>query len=335
MDPVLRLEGLPYKVTEQELVSFFNDCTVMQIYLVKDREDRPTGLGFIEFAHEIPDVDRGMAKNDQNIPGHNRYMRANYSTREEMQWYLHAKVTSHIMEMSNLPYRMSPYEIACWLGTSGCCGVSLCKNEHGKNSGTADAFFLSEEDMLEVYKRKENNSVLHGRQIKLLLPPPAKFLRFFLLVGGFDASLAHYKLNEFFARGGSGVNCIKIIPRRGLYRGMCCALVEFKTEADMEEGLKKDRTFLDNQCLLVERWNVETANLAANEFLEGKVGETLALNAAREAAAAVADWQIAEKPPSMSCACGLVKRRVRLSSNEDEPDAAAPLAPAAAASTLV
>jgi hypothetical protein len=183
MYPILKLEGLPFKVTTEELHQFFADCDVKEVYLVKDCDERPSGLGFVEL--ETPElISRALAKNGKNIASHNRYLKASLSTRDQMQWYKNCKLTRHIMEVNNLPFRLSQYEIACWLGLPGCSSVCYIKNEAGKNSGSADACFLTEEDMKEAFKK--NNGSFNGRTIRMSLPPPEKFPRFFLLLSQLD-----------------------------------------------------------------------------------------------------------------------------------------------------
>lgn len=49
---VIRLEGLPFRVTKEELLDFFNDSQIHNgldgIHLIMNKEGRASGLGYVE-----------------------------------------------------------------------------------------------------------------------------------------------------------------------------------------------------------------------------------------------------------------------------------------------
>ena len=53
---VMRLEGLPFRVSKEELLEFFGDCRIHNnldgIHLIMNREGRASGLGYVELESE-------------------------------------------------------------------------------------------------------------------------------------------------------------------------------------------------------------------------------------------------------------------------------------------
>ncbi len=49
---VVRLEGLPFRVTREELVDFFAECSVDKgvdgVHLIMNRDGRASGMGYVE-----------------------------------------------------------------------------------------------------------------------------------------------------------------------------------------------------------------------------------------------------------------------------------------------
>ena len=76
MGPVVRLEGLPFRVSKEELRDHFSGCQLARgidgIHIIMNREGRASGLGFVELADD-EDVGPACKLSDQNIANYNRY----------------------------------------------------------------------------------------------------------------------------------------------------------------------------------------------------------------------------------------------------------------------
>ena len=72
---VIRLEGLPFRVTSEELLDFFEDCDVHKgiegIHLIMNRDGRASGMGYVEL-QSGEDVENAVKKSQKNIGRHNR-----------------------------------------------------------------------------------------------------------------------------------------------------------------------------------------------------------------------------------------------------------------------
>ena len=86
---VVRLEGLPFRVTKEELEEFFCDCTLPRgldsIHIILNREGRASGLGYVELTSS-EDVDKACRLSRQYIGRHNRYANITDCEGEELQW---------------------------------------------------------------------------------------------------------------------------------------------------------------------------------------------------------------------------------------------------------
>ena len=73
---VLRLEGLPFKVTEDEIRDFLTEteAKIEKIHLLLNRDQRPSGIGFIEFESEA-DLKSAIVNDGKCIGDSKRYVR--------------------------------------------------------------------------------------------------------------------------------------------------------------------------------------------------------------------------------------------------------------------
>ena len=73
---VLRLEGLPFKVTEDEVKEFFSESEtkIEKLHLLLNRDQRPSGIGFIELESET-DLKSAMTLDGKCIGDSKRYVR--------------------------------------------------------------------------------------------------------------------------------------------------------------------------------------------------------------------------------------------------------------------
>jgi multiple RNA-binding domain-containing protein 1 len=59
--PTVRLRGLPFKATDDDVIDFFHPLTTLMVRLTKNRENRPSGRGFVDFA--LKDIPRALKYN--------------------------------------------------------------------------------------------------------------------------------------------------------------------------------------------------------------------------------------------------------------------------------
>ncbi|CAM9479790.1 unnamed protein product [Discosporangium mesarthrocarpum] len=62
----VKLRGLPFNVTENDIFNFFSGLTVIGSFICKDIMGRPTGEGFVEFA-SLEDCQRAMSRNRESM----------------------------------------------------------------------------------------------------------------------------------------------------------------------------------------------------------------------------------------------------------------------------
>merc|ERR1719424_582160 len=82
-DAVLKMRGLPYKVTRNDILDFFTGLSVPLngVHLMFNEREQPTGEAYVEFASP-DDRERAMAKDRQHMGG--RYVELFRVSRAEM-----------------------------------------------------------------------------------------------------------------------------------------------------------------------------------------------------------------------------------------------------------
>lgn len=74
-DCIVKLRGLPWSATTDDVIKFFKDCTILGgkagVHMTTSREGRPSGEAFVEF-QSAEDVHRAI-KRDRDHMG-NRYI---------------------------------------------------------------------------------------------------------------------------------------------------------------------------------------------------------------------------------------------------------------------
>lgn len=72
---IVKLRGLPWSSTADDITKFFNDCKIAGgtkgVHIVMSRDNRPTGEAFVEFA-SAEDLAKALTR-DRNHMG-NRYI---------------------------------------------------------------------------------------------------------------------------------------------------------------------------------------------------------------------------------------------------------------------
>eukprot|EP00310_Coccolithus_braarudii_P006538 CAMPEP_0183378550 /NCGR_PEP_ID=MMETSP0164_2-20130417/124971_1 /TAXON_ID=221442 /ORGANISM="Coccolithus pelagicus ssp braarudi, Strain PLY182g" /LENGTH=510 /DNA_ID=CAMNT_0025556117 /DNA_START=104 /DNA_END=1636 /DNA_ORIENTATION=- len=104
MDSVLKMRGLPYKVTRNDILEFFTGLSVPLngVHLMYNEREQPTGEAFVEFSSG-EDRERAMTKDRQHMGG--RYVELFRVSRAEMLQALEQFVGGY-MNNNNLQMQM-------------------------------------------------------------------------------------------------------------------------------------------------------------------------------------------------------------------------------------
>ncbi|XP_077093270.1 heterogeneous nuclear ribonucleoprotein H3 isoform X2 [Siphateles boraxobius] len=116
---VVRIRGLPWSCTQEEVASFFSDCDIVGkvngVCFTFSKEGRPSGEAFVEL--KTPeDFKRALAK-DRKYMGH-RYIEVFRSNRSEMDWVMkrsgptdYDSGSGCMLRLRGLPFGCSKEEI--------------------------------------------------------------------------------------------------------------------------------------------------------------------------------------------------------------------------------
>ena len=86
---LLRLEGLPFKATADDIDDFFseNDVRIENVHLLLNRDLRPSGTGFVELSDDS-DTKIALQLSGKNIGDTRRYVKIIKSDSHELDWHL-------------------------------------------------------------------------------------------------------------------------------------------------------------------------------------------------------------------------------------------------------
>ncbi|CAN0497707.1 unnamed protein product, partial [Ectocarpus sp. 8 AP-2014] len=87
----VKLRGLPFNVTENNIFSFFEGLTVIGSFICKDVMARPTGEGFVEFA-TVDDCQLAMSRNRESMM--DRYVEVFATSKEDVLQQIGASGTA-------------------------------------------------------------------------------------------------------------------------------------------------------------------------------------------------------------------------------------------------
>lgn len=86
----VKLKGLPFNVTENDIFTFFQGLTVIGSFICKDIMARPTGEGFVEFA-SVDDCQLAMSRNRESMM--DRYVEVFATSKEDVLQQIGASST--------------------------------------------------------------------------------------------------------------------------------------------------------------------------------------------------------------------------------------------------
>lgn len=152
---VIKLRGLPYSCTEQEIKDFFSDVDLKEIHFVKDNLGRNSGEAFIVVETE-DDVAKAMQHHKQNIGS--RYIDLYRSTSGELcsSLGINPSIASTpgalFIKMRGLPFSAKDEDITAFFSTLKIGKIHQMSNGMGRATGEAFVELFSEDDMGEAMK---------------------------------------------------------------------------------------------------------------------------------------------------------------------------------------
>ncbi|KAF5270437.1 hypothetical protein FQR65_LT05625 [Abscondita terminalis] len=153
-DCIVKLRGLPWSATTDDIVKFFKECSIFGgksgVHMTTSREGRPSGEAFVEF-ESLEDVRRAVQK-DRDHMG-NRYIEVFKVNRAEMDWVIkrcapmNGSDEDGCVRLRGLPFGCSKEEIAQFFTGLEIVpnGITLLTDCSGRSSGEAYVQFVSKE----------------------------------------------------------------------------------------------------------------------------------------------------------------------------------------------
>ncbi|KAG8231935.1 hypothetical protein J437_LFUL011404 [Ladona fulva] len=152
---VLKVRGLPWSTTVEEVLKFFDDCHVKDgrigVHMIMSREGRPSGEAYVEVESD-EDLEKGLKKDKEHI-GH-RYIEVFKTKKSEMEWvikrsgqHLQSVMDDGCVRLRGLPFGCSKEEIAQFFSGLEIIpnGISLMTDYQGKTTGEAYVQFINKE----------------------------------------------------------------------------------------------------------------------------------------------------------------------------------------------
>ncbi|XP_037069007.1 heterogeneous nuclear ribonucleoprotein H2-like [Pollicipes pollicipes] len=152
---VIRVRGLPWSATEDDIIKFFDNVNVKGgtsgIYLTLSREGRPSGEAYVELCSE---ADFEAAKKKHNCTMGHRYLEVFRSKRSEMEWVVKrsgmnaaSSMDDGCVRLRGLPFGCSKEEIANFFSGLEVVpnGITIPLDGQGRSSGEAYVQFVNKE----------------------------------------------------------------------------------------------------------------------------------------------------------------------------------------------
>uniref|UniRef100_A0A3Q1GEI9 G-rich RNA sequence binding factor 1 n=1 Tax=Acanthochromis polyacanthus TaxID=80966 RepID=A0A3Q1GEI9_9TELE len=195
-DGVVRLRGIPFTCTENDIIHFFSGLDIVQngITIVTDAKGRKSGEAFVQFTSQEA-ADEALQR-DRDLIG-SRYIEVFPSTSEDIQTTLRSKsspqtqtssqsanrstfqtnsrsvspqsstVPLHYIHMRGLPFQVSGEDIAKFFHPLVVSKILIECGPNGRPTGEADVYFSCHRDALAAMSRDRMN--IGHRYIELFL----------------------------------------------------------------------------------------------------------------------------------------------------------------------
>ncbi|XP_008298476.1 G-rich sequence factor 1 [Stegastes partitus] len=195
-DGVVKLRGLPFDCTEDEIVAFFSGLDIVEngITIVANRKGRRTGEGFVKFTSQ--EAANEALQRDRDLIG-SRYIEVFPSSSEDIESTLRRRMGSapvqtnpepadwrpqnitraaaphsstvplHYIHMRGLPFPVSGEDIVKFFYPLAVSKILIECGPTGRPSGEADVFFRCHSDALTAMSKDKMN--VGRRYIELFL----------------------------------------------------------------------------------------------------------------------------------------------------------------------
>ncbi|CAH0559214.1 unnamed protein product [Brassicogethes aeneus] len=166
---IVKLRGLPWSATQEEIVGFFKESKVVGgkdgVHMTSSREGRPSGEAFVEFEDE-EDLNFALEKDREHIG--NRYIEVFKVKKAEMDWVVKRNGPSNgtnddgCVRLRGLPFGCSKEEIAQFFTGLEIVpnGITLLTDYSGRSSGEAYVQFVNRE-VAEKALQKHREKIGH------------------------------------------------------------------------------------------------------------------------------------------------------------------------------
>jgi len=264
----VRLSGLSWKATEEDIKSFLKDCKIEKIVITRNDHGKPSGNAFIQFENE-DDVRKAKTYNKKHLL--ERWVAVDEVTKEQFlnetkyeekfNTVANSKKTFFV-KLGGLSWSATEDDIKTFLHEVKVNNIIIAKNENGKSTGNA---FIKLEDKGDVEKAKSlNKKLINDRWVTVDEIDEDEYNK------GTDEteySPVHVKLTnlpwsasletieKFLANGNCKVKTIDILTTvvNGKRRPSGEALVEVKSNLDQIGALTCHGSTMDGRKIGVKR----------------------------------------------------------------------------------
>ena len=165
----LRMKGVPYRATEQELKDFFKPATTCtEVKVVLNRNGVPSGDAIASFASQ-EDLDAAMTCDKKHLGSRYVVLEAqdgSSAPRRRQSGSQSENKYPFALKMNGLPYNAAEEEVMSFFEpVAKCTHVTILKNRTGRPSGEAIAAFATKEDAESAMSK--NRDYLGSRYVVL------------------------------------------------------------------------------------------------------------------------------------------------------------------------
>ena len=154
---LIRMHGLPFKATEQEIKDFFlPETKCKEVKFSYGRNGSFSGNAIVSFEDE-ESLQIAMKKDKQHIGS--RYINLHVYSAEKAARMSESDEHNFLLRMQGCPFEATEKEIAdFFLPETKCKGIDLIKNSNGNFSGVAIVSF-EDEEALQIAMKKDKQYI--------------------------------------------------------------------------------------------------------------------------------------------------------------------------------
>jgi len=159
------VKSLPFSATEEEVKKFFEGCGAIEnVYLLRGRDRRPKGSGFVRFANK-ESVAKAVAKNNSELGGRPLTIEE-AKPKEDRPAQPRESQTSTSVFIGNLSYTTTEEDLRKFFEGAGAIkAIRLASDRNGQSKGFAHIDFETEEQAGKAVQK--SGSELGGRTLRV------------------------------------------------------------------------------------------------------------------------------------------------------------------------